>query len=141
MTNLGDILVVYSGGEGGGEGCSCAALFELAEFGFHKLVIHVDLHVQIIWSGRLEVLNHDGGRWTERERLTIWRVDYALADKLKESLIGPEHKVLWVFRAGSALQAGLALVFLIQGHLAGLCLYLLHPLQGLVFQMGSQLLG
>ena len=80
MTHLCDILIGYRGFKGCSECTGQAAVIEAAELGFHELIVDVDLHVEVVRGGRLEVLDHDCGRGTEGKRRSIRLIDNALTN-------------------------------------------------------------
>ena len=141
LANLGDILISDRFLQFSGECTGKASLFAAAELGSHKLIVNVDAHVQVgLRATGLGELDHDGGGGTKRKR-SRGVTNEALADQLKQALIRPEHEVLWVLCASSALKARLTSILLVEDNLSGLRLVLLHPFQGLVLDVLSQKLG
>lgn len=105
-----------------------ARLLVSAERGRLQDIVNVDANHQVSRRTGLGELEHDRGGGAERKRGRVSVTDEAMTDQLKQALIGPEHKVLWVLCASCALEARLALVLLVECNLTCLNLVLLDPL-------------
>ena len=110
-----------------------ATVLATAESGFLEGIINEDLNCEIFVCGLSQVVLDDNSGWRRQgERWGIAAYN-TLRNKLKHTLIGPEHEVLGVFSASSAFETRFTVLFLAdRSLLTRFDLEVLNPLECLV---------